>query len=127
MGQLSEQMAKDRGITRAKQDAFAAASYQKATAAQAAGLFDAEIAPLTVKFEDPKSGETKEIVVDRDDGVRPGTTAESSRLIAGSAFTLLAGRHVIILAKMRTPSARKGLREAGSSTSGKGGWMSGLK
>lgn len=77
MGQLSEQMAKDRGISRAKQDAFAAASYQKATAAQAAGLFDAEIAPLTVKYEDPKSGETKDITVARDDGIRPGITAES--------------------------------------------------
>lgn len=77
MGQLSEQMAKDRGISRASQDAFAAASYQKAARAQAAGLFNDEIAPQTVHFEDPKTGETRQITVDRDDGVRPGVTAES--------------------------------------------------
>ncbi|KXX75328.1 3-ketoacyl-CoA thiolase, peroxisomal [Madurella mycetomatis] len=77
MGVLSEKMAKARNITRASQDAFAASSFQKAVKAQAAGLFKDEIVPLKVKFEDPKSGETKEIVVDRDDGIRDGVTAES--------------------------------------------------
>lgn len=77
MGVLSEDMAKDLQIPRAKQDAFAAASYSKAAKAQAEGLFDAEIAPLTVSFTDPKSGETKQITVSKDDGIRPGVTAES--------------------------------------------------
>ncbi|RWA11275.1 hypothetical protein EKO27_g3845, partial [Xylaria grammica] len=77
MGVLSEDMAKDRKISRADQDAFAASSYQKALKAQEAGLFNEEIHPLTVKFEDPKSGETREITVSKDDGVRPGITAES--------------------------------------------------
>merc|ERR1712072_496379 len=77
MGVLSEQMAKDRGVSRKVQDAFAANSYQKALKAQEAGLFDEEIAPLKVKWEDPKTGETKEITVAKDDGVRPGITAES--------------------------------------------------
>lgn len=77
MGVLSEKMASDRGVTRAKQDAFAASSYQKAIKAQAAGLFDEEIAPLKVKWEDPKTGEVKEITVSKDDGVREGVTAES--------------------------------------------------
>merc|ERR1711881_704384 len=76
MGVLSEQMAKDLGITRAAQDAFAASSYQKAVKAQKAGLFDEEIAPLKVKVED-KEGNIKEITVSRDDGVRDGITAES--------------------------------------------------
>ncbi|OWP07227.1 3-ketoacyl-CoA thiolase [Marssonina coronariae] len=77
MGVLSEQMAKDRGVTRAVQDAFAASSYQKAARAQEAGLFDEEIAPLKVKWEDPKTGDVKEITVAKDDGVRAGVTAES--------------------------------------------------
>lgn len=84
MGQLSEDMARDRGISRASQDAFAAASYQKAAKAQADGLFKQEIAPLKVQFEDPKSGETREIVVDKDDGIRPGVTAESLNKIKAS-------------------------------------------
>ncbi|RYP47950.1 hypothetical protein DL768_006105 [Monosporascus sp. mg162] len=77
MGVLSEDMARDMKISRKDQDEFAAASYQKALKAQEAGLFDQEIHPLTVKFEDPKSGETKTITVSKDDGVRPGITAES--------------------------------------------------
>lgn len=77
MGQLSEDMAKDLKISRASQDAFAASSYQKALKAQEAGLFDNEIAPLTVKYEDLKSGETKEVTVKKDEGIRPGITAES--------------------------------------------------
>lgn len=77
MGVLSEDMARDLKITRQSQDGFAAASYQKALKAQQAGLFDEEIHPLTVKYEDPKSGETKTITVSKDDGIRPGVTAES--------------------------------------------------
>jgi acetyl-CoA acyltransferase 1 len=76
MGVLSEQMAKDRNISRTRQDAFAAASFQKAEKAQKAGLFVEEIYPLEVSFEDPKTGETKRIIVDKDDGIRPGMTAE---------------------------------------------------
>ncbi|KAI0396622.1 thiolase [Xylariaceae sp. FL0594] len=77
MGVLSEDMARDLKISRRDQDAFAASSYQKALKAQQAGLFDEEIHPLTVKYEDPKTGETKEVTVTKDDGVRPGITAES--------------------------------------------------
>src|SRR6218665_172396 len=71
MGQLSEAMAKDKGVSRASQDKFAAESFQKAEKAQKDGLFDEEIVPLTVSFEDPKTGETKQIVVSKDDGIRP--------------------------------------------------------
>jgi acetyl-CoA acyltransferase 1 len=74
---LSENMAKDRGVTRKDQDEFAASSYAKATEAQKKGLFDEEIAPIKVKWTDPKTDETKEITVSKDDGVRPGVTAES--------------------------------------------------
>lgn len=113
MGVLSEQMAKDRGVSRASQDAFAANSYQKALKAQQQGLFDQEILPLKVKFEDPKSGETKEIVVDKDDGVRPGITAESLGKIkpafakdgsihAGNASQISDGAAAVLLMKRST-------------------------
>ncbi|KAK1767829.1 3-ketoacyl-CoA thiolase [Phialemonium atrogriseum] len=113
MGVLSEQMAKDRNISRQSQDAFAAASYQKAGKAQAEGLFNEEIAPLKVKFEDPKSGETREIVVDKDDGVRPGVTAESLGKIkasfakdgsihAGNASQISDGAAAVLLMKRST-------------------------
>jgi len=77
MGVLSEQMAKDRSISRQDQDAFAAKSYQKAIKAQQEGKFDAEIVPMKTKYIDPKTDEEKEILVDKDDGVRAGVTAES--------------------------------------------------
>jgi len=113
MGVLSEDMAKARGITRASQDAFAAASFQKAVKAQAAGLFKEEIAPLKVKYEDPKSGETKEIVVDRDDGIRDGVTVESLGKIraafakdgsihAGNASQVSDGAAAVLLMKRST-------------------------
>ncbi|KAL8358284.1 hypothetical protein RB598_002854 [Gaeumannomyces tritici] len=113
MGVLSEQMAKDRHVSRQSQDAFAAASYQKAAKAQADGLFREEIEPLRVKFEDPKSGETKEVVVDRDDGVRPGVTAESLGKIkasfakdgsihAGNASQISDGAAAVLLMKRST-------------------------
>ncbi|KAI0421554.1 thiolase [Xylaria grammica] len=113
MGVLSEDMAKDRKISRADQDAFAASSYQKALKAQEAGLFNEEIHPLTVKFEDPKSGETREITVSKDDGVRPGITAESLGKIrpafakdgsihAGNASQISDGAAAVLLMKRST-------------------------
>jgi len=77
MGVLSEKMASARNVSRSLQDTFAAKSYQKAAAAQKAGLFDEEIYPLTVKWQDPKTEEWKEIKVEKDDGIRAGVTAES--------------------------------------------------
>ncbi|KAK7433119.1 3-ketoacyl-CoA thiolase with broad chain length specificity [Neonectria magnoliae] len=114
MGVLSEAMAKDLGVDRASQDAFAAGSYQKALKAQQEGLFDQEITPLTVKFEDPKTGETKEITVSKDDGIRPGITAESLGKIrpafdkkngsihAGNASQISDGAAAVLLMKRST-------------------------
>lgn len=113
MGVLSEDMAKDRKIARADQDAFAASSYQKAIKAQEAGLFNEEIHPLTVKFEDPKSGETREVTVTKDDGVRPGITAESLGKIkpafakdgsihAGNASQISDGAAAVLMMKRST-------------------------
>ncbi|KAL1856584.1 3-ketoacyl-CoA thiolase with broad chain length specificity [Paecilomyces lecythidis] len=113
MGVLSEQMAKARNITRAKQDAFAAASYQKALKAQKEGLFEEEIAPLEVKWTDPKTNEEKTITVKADDGIRPGITAESLGKIrpafakdgsihAGNASQISDGAAAVLLMKRST-------------------------
>lgn len=77
MGITSENVAEAFGVTRAAQDAFAAESFRRAAAASKAGKFVAEIVPLKVKAIDPKTEKETEIVVDRDDGVREGVTAES--------------------------------------------------
>ena len=78
MGALSEQMARDKGITRAEQDAWAARSFQRAEAAQKAGKFEAEIVPVDgVRWCDPKTEEEKIIRVEKDDGIRPGMTVDS--------------------------------------------------
>ncbi|MCK8608848.1 thiolase family protein [Agromyces sp. C10] len=46
MGPAAEHLARARGITRARQDAWAARSHARAAAAQAAGVFDAELVPV---------------------------------------------------------------------------------
>jgi len=80
MLQTAEQVAKRYEISRDRMDEYGAASQQKACAAQAAGKFKDEIAPITVKagVADAVMGlRTKEVTVDRDEGLREGTTQES--------------------------------------------------
>ncbi|KAF7713127.1 3-ketoacyl-CoA thiolase [Penicillium ucsense] len=77
MGQTSENVGKDFGITREQQDKYAAESFRRAEAAQKAGWFDDEIAPISTKVKDPKTGEVHQVILTRDDGIRPGTTFES--------------------------------------------------
>lgn len=79
MLQTAEQVAKRYGIGRDAMDEYGAASQQKACAAQAAGKFDDEIAPITViaGVADKVRGLiTKEVTVSRDEGTREGTTRE---------------------------------------------------
>ena len=79
MVQTAERVAKRYGISRDRMDEYGAASQQKACAAQAAGKFDEEIAPITVTagVADPLMGlRTKEVTVDKDEGLREGTTTE---------------------------------------------------
>jgi len=71
MGESTENSGRTLGITREQQDEFAAASHQRAAAAAKNGLFAAEIAGVPV----PQKGET--LMVTEDEGIRPGTTAES--------------------------------------------------
>lgn len=113
MGITSENVAKKYGITREMQDAFGAESMQKAAKAQQEGLWKDEITPVKVTWTNPKTKEEEEIVVDKDDGIRPGTTKEtlaklkpafaadgtttagtSSQVSDGAAAVLLARRSV---------------------------------
>ncbi|KAI1487145.1 Thiolase, N-terminal domain-containing protein [Biscogniauxia mediterranea] len=82
MGLTSENVAERYGVSRAEQDAFAAESHRRAARAQESGAFDAEIVPVTTRFQEvdragQKVGEERIITVTRDDGVRPGVTAEA--------------------------------------------------
>ena len=70
MIKTADNICEEWGITREELDAFAAASQQKAAAAQENGAFDKEIVPVEVK----KRKET--VVVNKDEGPRPGTTME---------------------------------------------------
>ena len=79
MLQTAEQVAKRYKISRERMDHYGARSQQRATAALAAGFFDAEIAPITVKagVADKVMGlMTKELTVSKDEGIRDGTTFE---------------------------------------------------
>ena len=59
-------------VTRQAQDALSAQSHQRAAAAQSAGIFAAEIAPVQIP---QRKGDP--LVVSQDEGIRPDTTAES--------------------------------------------------
>jgi len=80
MLQTAENVAKRYNISREVMDAYGAQSQQRAFAAQAAGLFDDEIAAITVKagIADKVMGlVTKQVTVSKDEGIREGTTAEA--------------------------------------------------
>jgi acetyl-CoA C-acetyltransferase len=72
MIETAENLAERFGITRDEADAYAARSHQRAAAAWAAGRFDDEVVPVQVpqRRGDP-------VLVSRDEGVRPDTTAET--------------------------------------------------
>jgi len=71
MGQTAENIANKWSIDRAAQDAFAVASQNKAEAAQKAGKFVDEIAPVTIAT---RKGD---VVVDQDEYIRHGATLEA--------------------------------------------------
>ena len=80
MMKTAENVAKRYNIGREAMDAYGALSQQRACAAQAAGLFDAEIAAITVKagVVDKVMGlMTKQVTVSHDEGTRQGTTVEA--------------------------------------------------
>jgi len=80
MLQTAETVAKRYGIPRERQDEYGARSQQRAAAAQAAGRFIDEIAPITVTagVADKATGMlvTKQVTVSQDEGIRADTTLE---------------------------------------------------
>ncbi|KAJ4316233.1 hypothetical protein N0V84_007942 [Fusarium piperis] len=113
MGWTSENVSKDFGVTRDAMDKYAAESFQKAEAAQKAGWFDDEIVPITTKVKGP-DGEIKEVTLTKDEGIRPGTTAESLSKIraafpqwggcttGGNASQITDGAAAVLLMKRST-------------------------
>ncbi len=125
MLQTAEQVAKRYGITRERMDAYGAGSQQKATAAQTAGLFEAEIAPITViaGFADPVMGmSTRQVSVSKDEGIREGTTAEGISgikpavpggvIAAGNASQFSDGGGAVVVMH-EAVAERKGLKPLG--------------
>ncbi|KAG1462811.1 hypothetical protein G6F56_005435 [Rhizopus delemar] len=112
MGITSENVAAEFKVTRNKQDAFAAESHRKAVEAQKNGWFKSEIVPLEAVVTDKDGKETK-VVVDRDDGVRPGTSPETLAKLkpafdengsttAGNASQVSDGAAAVLLMKRKT-------------------------
>ena len=92
MGESTERHGVKHGITREEQDGFAAASHQRAAAAQKNGHFAEEIAPVVIP---QRKGDP--LVINEDEGIRPDTTTES-------------------LGKLRPAFTRDGTITAGSSS-----------
>ena len=78
MGTTAENVARQWQLTREEQDRFAAESQRKAGEAQQAGRFKDEIVPVTVKT---RKGD---VVVDKDEHPKPGTTAEALAKLRGA-------------------------------------------
>ena len=77
----AENVTRAYGISREAQDEYAALSQARTARAQAAGAFDDEIAPITAikRVKNRESGEEtlEEVTLSKDEGNRPGTTAET--------------------------------------------------
>jgi acetyl-CoA C-acetyltransferase len=89
MGESTDRHSRRYGIAREEQDAFGAASHQRAAAAQKNGVFAEEIVPVEVP---QRRGEP--IVIAEDEGIRPDTTAETLaklRPAFGADGTITAG------------------------------------
>ncbi len=81
MLQTAEQVAQRYKISKQAQDEYGVRSQMRAAAAQAAGLFKDEIAPMitTMGIADKATGHitTREVTIDSDEGIRPDTTLEA--------------------------------------------------
>jgi len=76
MGITSENVAEKYNVDRKTQDLFAVESHKKAAEAQKNGLYNEEIVPVKTKVKDAK-GNVTEVVVSKDDGIRPDTKFEN--------------------------------------------------
>jgi acetyl-CoA C-acetyltransferase len=111
MGETAERLAERYQISREDQDAFAAASQNKASAARAEGRFAGEIAPVTLKT---RKGES---VADRDEFIRDGVEASAlaslrpafrkdGTVTAGNASGLNDGAAALVLMSREDAEAR---------------------
>ena len=118
MGITAENIATQFQITREQQDAFAAASQQKAAKAQAEGKFAAEIIPITIK------GKKGDVVVDQDEFIRAESTAEvlaklrpafkpDGTVTAGNASGINDGAAALLL-MTRAEADKRGLKPLAS-------------
>ncbi|HEV2569025.1 acetyl-CoA C-acetyltransferase [Sphingomonas sp.] len=113
MGVTAENLAERYQITRDQQDEFACASQNKAEKARAAGRFDDEIAPVTIK------GRKGDTVVDRDEfiregvavaslaGLKPAFKRDGGSVTAGNASGLNDGAAVLVVTT-REEAERRG-------------------
>ena len=76
-GLVAENHARQSGISRDAQDAFALRSHQRAVAAIESGRFKEEVTPLTFKTVGGNGQGTREVVFDTDEGPRRDTSAEA--------------------------------------------------
>ncbi|AYM76680.1 acetyl-CoA C-acyltransferase [Janthinobacterium agaricidamnosum] len=126
MLQTAETVAKRYQISRERQDAYGAQSQQRAAAAQAAGLFDAEIVPMTTVMgvADKASGMlvSREVTIAADEGIRADTTYDGVAKIrpampggvisAGNASQFSDGASMAIVMNAKVAEA-KGLQPLG--------------
>ncbi|MEP5731219.1 MAG: acetyl-CoA C-acyltransferase [Sulfitobacter sp.] len=81
MLETAETVAERYNVSREVQDAYAAQSQERTHLAQEAGRFDAEIVPLTstmmIQDRETKEISHHEVTLEKDEGNRPGTSAES--------------------------------------------------
>jgi acetyl-CoA acetyltransferase family protein len=126
MLQTAEYISEKYAISRERQDEFALASQQRTAAAQASGLFDAEIVPMSasMKVVDPATGETshRDVRLVKDEGNRPQTTLEGLAALkpvvpggvitAGNASQLSDGASASVLVEARR-AAQLGLTPLG--------------
>jgi len=103
MGASTERHNERFELTREAQDTVAALSHQRAAAAQAAGLFDAELVPVPVPQR-----KAEPILVTRDEGVRPETTvgtlaglraafADGGTITAGNSSQISDGASAVVV------------------------------
>jgi acetyl-CoA C-acetyltransferase len=111
MGDCAELCAREKNISRADQDAFAAESYRRALAAQAEGKFAAEIVPVEVP---QRKGAPKIVSVDEEPGrgdvtklgtLRPAF-AKDGTVTAGNASSINDGAAALVLAASDVAAAR---------------------
>lgn len=120
MLRTAEFVAQKYGVTRDAQDRYALLSQQRTAAAQAAGLFDAEIVPLTTRMwvTDKETGQTsiQAVTLSRDEGNRADTTLEALQklkpvieggvITAGNASQLSDGASASVVMHERVAAAR---------------------